>query len=95
MPTTLFAHETANGPTADDTPFHRALRSRVYDVEEAMSLAASHRRQAAEARMSIPEAIDSLRDQSRALGLEQRAAKHEEIAVVCEQHAAELTHRPT
>ena len=73
-----------------DTPFHRALRWRVHDPEEALWIAASHRRQAAEARACIPDPIGSFRDESRALGLEQRAVHHEEIATNCEQHASDI-----
>lgn len=95
MPATLFIPAEADdvATLTEDTPFHRALRWRVHDPEEAMGLAASHRRQAAEARMCIPASIDSFRDRSRAAYLQQRAADHEEIAAVCERHAAELARR--
>lgn len=75
---------------AADTPFCKALRWRVHDPAEALHIAAAHRRRAAKARDAIPAAIGSFRDRCRANGLEQRACQHDELAAVCEQHAANL-----
>ena len=68
------------------TPFGKALRWRVHDPGEALRLAASHRRQAADARRCIPADAVNFRDRSRALGLESRARQHDQLAEVCEQH---------
>jgi len=72
------------------TPFCKALRWRVHDPEEALSIAATHHRRAAEARSGIPDVIDNFLDRCKAAGLEQRACCHDEIAAVCERHAARL-----
>lgn len=79
----------ANEP-AKDTPFCIALRWRVHDLQEALSIAATHRARAAEARSGLPPAVGSFQARSRALGLETRAARHDEMAAVCERHAARL-----
>lgn len=75
----------------DDSPFHKALRWRVHDPDEALAIAASHRRQATEARCAIPDPIHDFRAQSQAAGLRHRARCHDEIAEVCGRHAEELT----
>ncbi len=75
---------------ATTTPFCKALRWRVHDPEEALSIAATHHRRATEARSGIPDVIDNFLDRSRAVSLEQRACCHDEIAAVCERHAARL-----
>ena len=72
------------------TPFGKALRWRVHDADEARSIAASHRRQAAEARDAIPFPAPDFRERSQAASLEHRASKHDELAELCEQHAANL-----
>ena len=72
------------------TPFGKALRWRVHDADEARSIAASHRRQAAEARGAIPFPATDFRARSQAAGLEHRASQHDELAEVCEQHATNL-----
>jgi hypothetical protein len=72
------------------TPFGKALRWRVHDADEARSIAASHRRQAAEARDAIPFRATEFRARGQAAGLEHRALRHDEIAKVCEQHATNL-----
>ncbi len=73
-----------------DTPFCKALRWRVHDPEEALWIAATHRTRAREARSSAPANSDNFYDRSRALGLEGRAASHDQLAAICEQHAANL-----
>ncbi len=74
----------------EDTSFHKALRWRVHDPDEALAIAASHRRQATEARCAVPDPIRDFRAQSQAAGLQHRAQCHDEIAEVCERHAEEL-----
>ncbi len=75
------------------TPFYKALRSRVCGPEEALGIAATNRRHAAEARNAKPASIDDYRDHCHALRMEQRARRHDEIVTVCEQHAASLRAR--
>ncbi len=75
---------------AADTPFCKALRWRVHEPEEALWIAATHRTRAREARSAIPARIDNCSDRSRALGLEGRAASRDQMAAICEQHAASL-----
>ena len=77
---------SADHPAAA-TPFHKALRWRVHDPEEALSIAATHRRRAAEARSNIPPLTRGILDRCMATSLEQRACRHNEIVAVCEQHA--------
>jgi hypothetical protein len=74
----------------EDTPFHKALRWRVHDPDEALAISATHRRRAAEARCAIPDPIRDFRGQSQAAGLHRRAQSHDEIAELCERHAEEL-----
>ena len=74
----------------DGTRFVHILRWRVHAPEEALGIAATHRRRAAEARQAIPAPIVSFRDRSVALGLEERAARHDAMAAACERHAARL-----
>ena len=85
---------TAETTIADEpaaaTPFCKALRWRVHDPAEALSIAATHRSRAADARSGIPAVIDGFLDRCKASGLEQRACCHDEIAAVCERHAARL-----
>lgn len=83
--TTPLDHEPAK-----DTPFYQALLWRVHDPEEAVHIARTHRRHAAEARACIPDVIRNHQQQCVAAGVEQRARSHEEIAAVCERHAARL-----
>lgn len=86
--------DTAETTIADEpaaaTPFCKALRWRVHNAEEALSIAATHRGRAAEARSGIPPVTGSFLDRCVATSLEQRACRHEEIAAVCERHAARL-----
>jgi len=88
--TTIADETTAADEPAAATPFCKALRWRVHDPEEALSIAATHHRRAAEARSGIPDVIDNFLDRCKAAGLEQRACCHDEIAAVCERHAARL-----
>ena len=85
---------TAETTIADEpaaaTLFCKALRWRVHDPEEALSIAAKHRSRAAEARSGILPVTGNLLDRCVAAGLEQRAFRHEKIAAVCERHAARL-----
>ena len=80
---------TAADPSYD-THFYKVLRWRVHNPEEALALANSHRAQAADARASKPVSIDSFYDQSRDAGCESRASTHDEMADICERHAANL-----
>lgn len=86
--------DTAETTIADEpaaaAPFCKALRWRVHDPEEALSIAATHRGRAAKARSGIPPVTCSFLDRCVATSLEQRACRHEEIAAVCERHAARL-----
>lgn len=75
---------------AAGTRFYKALHWQVYDPEEALWIAATHRRRAAEARSGIPVIVDTYQRRCMAAGLEQRACREEEIAAVCERHAARL-----
>ncbi len=88
---------TAETTIADEpaaaTPFCKALRWRVHGPEEALSIAATHRGRAADARSGIPDVIDNFLDSCKAASLEQRACRHDEIAAVCERHAARLRAR--
>jgi len=88
--TTIADETTPADEPAAATPFCKALRWRVHDPEEALSIAATHHRRAAEARSGIPDVIDNFLDRCKAAGLEQRAYCHEEIAALCERHAARL-----
>lgn len=85
---------TADTTIADEpaaaAPFCKALRWRVHDPEEALSIAATHRGRAAEARSGIPPVTSSFLDRCLAMSLEQRGCRHQEIAAVCERHAARL-----
>ena len=60
-----------------DTWFCKALRWRVHDPAEALAVAATHRRRAAKERLRHP-------------GFEDQAARHEQMAGICEEHAAAL-----
>ncbi len=84
----------AEDELAKDTAFYKALRWRVRDPEEALFIAGTHRRRAAEARSGVPAVIDGYQDQCRAWGLEGVACRHDEIAAVCERHAARLRAAP-
>ena len=64
-------------PDIADTPFYKALRWRVHDPDEALEIAATHRRRAAEERLGYP-------------GQEVQAARHDRMAAICEEHAATL-----
>jgi len=86
----MISGETTIKDDAATTPFGKALRWRVHDPEEALGIAATHRARAAEARAAVPGHIASFRTRSQALGLEMRANRHDEMAEVCEQHAASL-----
>lgn len=65
-------------PEIANTPFRKALRWRVHDPDEALGIAATHRKRAAEARLRHP-------------GWEVQAARHDQMAAICEAHAAALT----
>lgn len=65
------------GPEIADTWFCKALRWRLFDPDEALGIAATHRRRAAEARLRHP-------------GSEAQAARHDQMAAICECHAATL-----
>lgn len=82
-PATLLDDEPAK-----DTWFHQSLSWRVHTVDEALHIAATQRRHAAEARARIPDPIRNYHQQCVAAGAEQRARNHDEIAAVCERHAA-------
>ena len=82
-------NQTLIDPELAATPFYKALRWRVHDPEDALWIAATHRRHAADAR-SQTAAIESFRDWSRATGLESQASQHDEMARLCERHAADL-----
>jgi len=62
----------------------------VHDPEEAVFVAGTHRRRAAEARSGIPAVIRNFQDDFRARDLESVACNHDEIVVVCERHEARL-----
>jgi hypothetical protein len=64
-------------PEIADTPFCKALRWRVFDPDEALGIAATHRRRAVEARLCHP-------------GWEAQAARHDQMAAICEAYAAAL-----
>ena len=64
-------------PEIADTPFCKALRWRVHHSDEALVIAATHRRRAAEARLRQP-------------GWEVQATRHDQMAAICETHAAAL-----
>lgn len=64
-------------PEIADTAFCKALRWRVHDPDEALGIAATHHRRAAEVRLRGP-------------GWEIQAARHDQMAAICEEHAAAL-----
>ena len=64
-------------PEIVDTPFCKALRWRVHDPDEALWIAATHHRRAAEVRLRAP-------------GWEIQAIRHDQMAAICEEHAATL-----
>ena len=64
-------------PEIADTWFCKALRWRVFEPDEALHIAATHRRRAAEARLRHP-------------GWEAQAARHDQMAAICVAHAAAL-----
>ena len=64
-------------PEIADTWFCKVLRWRVFDPDEALGIAETHRRRAAEARL-------------RHAGWEAQAARHDQMAGICEAHAAAL-----
>jgi hypothetical protein len=82
-----------NHNDGDNTPFSKALRWRVHDPEEALGIAATHHRRAAEARARKPVTVDSFQDQSAAAWQDRRAAAHDAMAEACERHAATLRGR--
>lgn len=84
-PATLLDDEPAK-----NTWFYQSLSWRVHDPDEALHIAATHRRHAAEARTCIPDVILNYQQQCVAAGAEQRAGNHDEIVAVCERHAARL-----
>lgn len=86
----MYWHATPDDEPAKDTRFYKILRWQVYNPAEALDYAAGHHRRAAEARSRIPDPIRSYRDQSQARWLESVACGHEEVAAVCERHAARL-----
>lgn len=59
------------------TPFCKALRWRVHDVDEALGIAATHRMRAADERLRHP-------------AWEIQATRHDQMAAICEAHAAAL-----
>jgi len=82
--------EAIDDEPAKDTVFCKTLRSRVHDPEEAVFVARTHRRRAAEARGGIPAVIRSFQDDSRARHLESVARNHDEIIAACERHETRL-----
>jgi len=82
--------EATGDEPAKDTPFYKILRTWVRDPEEAVFVAATHRRRAAEARSGIPMVIRDFQDDSRARYLESVARNHDEIVAACERHEARL-----
>ena len=84
-PATLLDDEPAK-----DTWFYQSLSWRVHDPDEALHIAATHLRHAAEARACIPDVIRNHHQQCVAAGAEQPARNHDEIVAVCERHAARL-----
>jgi len=64
-------------PEIADTPFCEALRWRVHDADEALGIAATHRGRAADARLRHP-------------GWKIQATCHDQMAAICEAHAAAL-----
>ena len=82
-------------PPPEDEPArnsqcYRVLRAHVFNPEEALSLAANHHWRAAEARRAIPDRIECHRDRCRANWFAGIALEHDQIAAVCERHAARL-----
>ena len=67
----------AASATNGDTWFHKALKWRVHDPDEAAHIASTHHRRAAETR-------------SRGHGWEIQAQRHDDMASICEAHAAAL-----
>lgn len=82
--------EQLDDEPAKDTHFYEVLRCWVGDPLDALRLAATHRTHADEIRRGKPAVIDSFQDRSRFLALESGAWHHEEVAAVCERHAARL-----
>ena len=68
----------ATDPEIADTPFCKALRWRVHHADEALGIAATHHRRAAKARLRFP-------------GWKIQATSHDQMATICEAHAAALT----
>lgn len=64
-------------PEIADTAFCKALRWRVHDPNEALNIAATHHSRATEVRLRGP-------------GWEIQAARHDQMAAICETHAAAL-----
>ena len=86
-------------PPPDDEPAqnsqcYRVLRAHVFNPEEALSLAVNHHWRAAEARHGIPDPIECHPDRCRANWFEGIALEHDQIAAVCERHAARLQAEP-
>jgi len=82
--------EAIGDEPAKDTAFYKILGTRAHDPEEAVFVARTHRRRAAEARSGIPMVIRDFQDDSRARYLESVARNHDEIVAVCERHEARL-----
>ena len=68
-------------PPSDETRFQRAVLSRVYCQFEALHIAASHHRHAAEKR-------------ARGSGWKVDACRHDDLAKFCEVHAEKLRLNP-
>lgn len=85
---------TAITPIVDephhDTWFYKALRWQVHNADDAMDLVSSHRAQAAKARAHILASTDCFHSSQTAALWEGRACNHDEVAAVCERHAARL-----
>ena len=64
-------------PEIADIWFCKALRWRVHDPDEARHIAASHRNHAIRFRSGHP-------------GWEPQAARHDQMAAICEEHATAL-----
>ena len=73
-----------------DTWFYRVLIWRVHDPDEALHIAITHRRLAAEARAATPASLDTFHEKCRARLFESRAWNHDQIVEVCGRHEARL-----
>ncbi len=74
-----------------DTPFCKALRWRLHDPKEALSLAFWHTGRANEARRQIPQQPGGYAEQCRAAYLESCANNYDALAAACRRHADHLS----